>query len=228
MSFIKRLIKRLYFAKRNKAKKIQLKSGVNIDFNTEFEGNNVINKNTTLYNSKIGYGTYIGENAVFSNTRIGKYCSIAPNVKTIIAMHPTCKFVSTHPAFFSIRKQAGFTYVEKQLFEEFKYIDKQSNLSVEIGNDVWIGENVIILGGVTIGDGAIIGAGSIVTHNIESYSINVGIPSRKIKYRFDRDEIDFLNNFKWWNKTTEWITENIEEFQDIKEFIKKKEVLKNE
>ena len=63
------------------------------------------------------------------------------------------------------------------------------DLDVVIGDEVWVGGNVTILSGVTIGSGAIIGAGSVVTNNIESYSINVGNPCRKIKMRFSESEI---------------------------------------
>lgn len=221
MKLIKNLIKYIYKIFLRINKNVIFKNHARIDIKTFFEGNNIIGKNTSISNCKIGKGTYIGQNSVFLNTKIGKYCSISSNVKTVVATHPTNKFVSTHPAFFSAMKQAGFTYVNQQLFDEIKYIDKEKEISVIIGNDVWIGENVTILGGVTIGDGAIIGAGAIVTHDIEPYSINVGIPSKKIKYRFEKDEIDFLIKFKWWDKSEEWIMKNINNFQNIKEFISK-------
>lgn len=51
---------------------------------------------------------------------------------------------------------------------------------VVIGNRVWIGPNVIILPGVTIGEGAVIGAGAVVTKDILPYSINTGIPAKKV------------------------------------------------
>lgn len=53
--------------------------------------------------------------------------------------------------------------------------------SVVLGNDVWIGANVVILPGVHIGDRVIIGAGSVVTRDIKSHSIAVGVPARVIK-----------------------------------------------
>lgn len=52
-----------------------------------------------------------------------------------------------------------------------------------IGNDVWIGVGAKILMGVTIGDGAVIGANAVVTKDIPSNAIAVGIPARVIKYR---------------------------------------------
>ncbi|RGP50664.1 acetyltransferase [Rhodococcus erythropolis] len=59
--------------------------------------------------------------------------------------------------------------------------------SVEIGTDVWIGACSVILSGVKIGDGAVIGAGSVVTNDVESFSVNVGVPARKVAERFESD-----------------------------------------
>ncbi|MEM6537318.1 MAG: acyltransferase [Pseudomonadota bacterium] len=55
--------------------------------------------------------------------------------------------------------------------------------NVIIGNDVWIGARAIILPGVTIGDGAIIGAGAVVTTDIPSFSVAVGVPARVVAKR---------------------------------------------
>lgn len=51
-----------------------------------------------------------------------------------------------------------------------------------IEENVWIGENVCILPNVTIGKYSIIGAGAVVTHDIPSYSVAVGVPAKVIKY----------------------------------------------
>ena len=52
---------------------------------------------------------------------------------------------------------------------------------VKIGSDVWIGGNVVILPGVTIGDNVVIGAGAVVTKDIPSNSVAMGIPARVVK-----------------------------------------------
>jgi hypothetical protein len=52
---------------------------------------------------------------------------------------------------------------------------------ITVGNNVFIGPNTLILPGATIGDNCIIGAGSVVTRNIPSNSVAVGIPARVIK-----------------------------------------------
>jgi len=54
---------------------------------------------------------------------------------------------------------------------------------VIIGKDVWIGAGAKILMDVHIGDGAVIGANAVVTHDIPSYAIAVGVPAKIIKYR---------------------------------------------
>jgi acetyltransferase-like isoleucine patch superfamily enzyme len=52
---------------------------------------------------------------------------------------------------------------------------------VSIGDDVWIGAGVKILAGVTIGDHVVVGAGAVVTRDIPSNSLAVGVPARVIK-----------------------------------------------
>ena len=55
--------------------------------------------------------------------------------------------------------------------------------NIKICDDVWLGANVVVMPGVTIGKGAVIGANSVVTKNVSSYVIAVGIPAKEIKKR---------------------------------------------
>ena len=151
------------------------------------------------------------------HTKVGRFCAIADNVRTGVGSHPTNTFVSIHPSFFSTNKQAGFSFVDKNVFDELPK-SNGSKYVVEIGNDVWIGSGVKIKDGVKIGDGAIIGANAVVTKNVDAYSINVGMPARVIKYRFDKNQIVFLMKFKWWNKDMIWLEKNAKYFQNINEF----------
>jgi len=52
-----------------------------------------------------------------------------------------------------------------------------------IEEDVWIGANTTILANVKIGKGVVIGAGAVVTSDIPSYSVAVGVPAKVIKTR---------------------------------------------
>lgn len=70
---------------------------------------------------------------------------------------------------------------------------------VTIGDRVWIGPRVTILPGVVIGEGAVVGAGSVVTKDIAPYTLNGGIPCRKIaertrelSYEFEGKHLRFL------------------------------------
>ena len=123
--------------------------------------NSQLGKYVTIYNNSLinqcvlGDYTYIANDSNFSNTSIGKFCSIGPGVRCGMGMHPSKQFVSTHPIFFSNLKQAQISFADKSYFEELK--------PIKIGNDVWIGANAVILDGVNIGDGAIIGAGLLST-----------------------------------------------------------------
>jgi acetyltransferase-like isoleucine patch superfamily enzyme len=56
---------------------------------------------------------------------------------------------------------------------------------IVIEDDVWLGAGVTVVDGVTIGRGSIIGAGAVVTDDIPSYSIAVGIPAKPVKDRRD-------------------------------------------
>jgi acetyltransferase-like isoleucine patch superfamily enzyme len=53
--------------------------------------------------------------------------------------------------------------------------------SKSVGGHGWIGTGVTVLGGVHIGDHVVIGANSVVTRDIESYCVAVGVPARVIR-----------------------------------------------
>ena len=209
----------LYIKKRKLSKEKKVRFGPNTRFSrdTIFEGNNFISTKANLLNCKVGFASYLGIESTLCNAHIGNYTSIGPYVKCIIGNHPTNTFVSTHPAFFSTRKQSGFSFVEKDIFNEFANpIEKGSPYTIRIGNDVWIGARVTIIDGVNIGDGAIIASGALVNKDVAPFSIVGGVPAKEIKKRFGEEEIAFLNKLKWWDKDFEWVKEHASYFTDIK------------
>lgn len=183
--------------------------------NAILEGANKLGKNT-FFSGRLGYSSYIGANSRVS-ANVGRYCSISDDVKTVAGVHPTTDFVSTSPVFYSLQKVAGVRYVDTQKFIEYRRAE--INVDVIIGNDVCISTGVIIIGGLRIGDGAVIGAGSIVTKDVPPYSIVAGVPAQIISMRFEKEQIDFLLEFKWWNKKEPWLRENALFFEDIEKFI---------
>jgi len=127
-----------------------------------------------------------------------------------VSFDTSCRLVSANNSILTIRKYAdigcynifnagaSITIGENTLVASFCNIQSSGHgLSrsskiktqphfygaINIGNDVWIGSRVSVLPGVTISDGAVIGANAVVTKNLSSYTINIGIPAKKINER---------------------------------------------
>lgn len=200
------------------------KTNINL-YNTIKGENNIIGNNTKIINTilnnniKIGNDSYLDnvEYGDFSynsirvsimNCKIGKFCSIAQGVSIGLGKHPLNQFVSTHPSFYSIHKQCGFTFVDQQKFDEMG--------KTIIGNDVWIGANAIIADDVKIGNGAVVAANSFVNIDVPDYAIVGGTPAKILKYRFSTEEINFLLKLKWWEKDISWLQNNKDLMLDIK------------
>ena len=58
---------------------------------------------------------------------------------------------------------------------------KESSILVE--DDVWIGFGAQIMPGITLHKGCVVGAGAVVTHDVPSYAVVVGVPAHIIKFR---------------------------------------------
>ncbi len=179
-----------------------------------FAGMNNIGNRTVFLWSSIGYGSYVANDSFIRRTAIGKYCSLGKNIRVIDVTHPANTFVSTSPSFFSLNPMNKLCLVKRQKYEEILYCERQ--YSVVIENDVWIGDGVQIIGGNKIGNGAIVAAGAVVTRNVPPYAIVAGVPARVVKYRFSEDEIAFLNELKWWDRSQIWISDHAELFEDIR------------
>lgn len=54
-------------------------------------------------------------------------------------------------------------------------------LPIAVGSNVYLGIGTVVLPGVTIGDNVVVGAGAMVTKDIPSNSVAVGMPARVIK-----------------------------------------------
>lgn len=156
----------------------------------KFSSHNRIYRRAFLRNTSLGRMTYVAELSRIGFADIGAFSSIGPNVLLGgLGCHPVDR-LSTHPAFYSARLQAGDTFSETDTFEELP--------RVRVGNDVWIGAGSIVLDGVTIGDGAIIAAGAVVNKDVPPYAIVGGVPARIIRYRFDEETIEALLEWRWW------------------------------
>lgn len=110
---------------------------------------------------KIGNGTIVGDNALFdasSGLTIGQNVNISSNVSIYTLQHNHRK-------------------------PDFSCDFEDRNLSVNIGDRVWLGSNVIVLPGVNIGEGAVCCAGCVVTKDIAPFDVVAGIPAKKVGSR---------------------------------------------
>ena len=184
------------------------------------EGYNTIAENVIAHGCDLGYGSGISKGSMLYNTKIGRYTVMAFGLQVAVGTHPTRRFATVHPAFYSLLKQYGFTYVENQKFEESPKADVEGH-NLVIGNDVLIGANVLAIAGIKIGDGAIVAAGSVVTKDVPPYAIVGGVPAKIIRYRFTDEQIKDLLNMQWWNKGEAWIRSHAEYFDDVQRLIEK-------
>ena len=147
------------------------------------------------------YGGCFSTDNVPDGTIVGRYCSFASKFTILNGNHPN-KFKSQHPFFYN----PAFGYVNELLITRSKVV---------IENDVWIGHGAIILPAVTlIENGATIGAGSIVTKNVPPYAVVAGNPATIIKYRFDQETIDKIQETQWWRNNIEDIIKQANEFKN--------------
>ena len=147
-------------------------------FNVSFGKNAIVYYGAEIrepYKLKIGRGSIIGDRAVLdarSGITIGENVNLSSEVQIWTLQHNySCPYFSTA--------------------DQCK--------PVVIKDQVWIGPRVTILPGVTIGKGAVIGAGAVVTKDVNSYTLNGGVPSKQIglrnfdlKYSFSGQYIPFL------------------------------------
>ena len=148
---------------------------------------------------------------------IGRYCSIAQNVKFMLDGNHCYSTVSTYSW------DSQFLYspqVKNDKYAIYRVHDRPVSQCAQsaqlrpitIGNDVWIGSDVTLMMGTTIGDGAVIGAHSVVRGHVEPYSIVLGNPAARSKYRFKPELISALLKIQWWNWSVDVIASNMDLF----------------
>lgn len=161
---------------------------------------------------KYSYGPLCEMN---NELNIGAFCSIARGVE-ILDNHDV--YISSHE-FLSY---PGKWEMHPGYIPGTKVIKPRYHKSGQIGNDVWIGRDVKIIRGVNIGDGAIIGAGAVVTKDVPAYAVVGGVPAKLIRYRYTQEQIDILEQIRWWDWSDEKIKQCWEDFYlDIEEFLAK-------
>ena len=134
------------------------------------------------------YGAPTVVDGQYGTVEIGRYCSIAGEVRIVAANHRT-NTVTTYPfaalsAFWPSAPPEAADHAGR---------------GVVIGNSVWIGAGATILPGARIGDGAIVGAMAVVAGTIPPFTVAVGNPARITRRRFDDATVARLLAVRWWD-----------------------------
>ncbi len=172
-------------------------------------------------NVNIGRFTFVSINTVIeNNSKIGRFCSIAADVKIGVHPHPI-DYLSTHSFQYN---KAHFDFVDGYT-DGARVTFKKPGKTI-IGNDVWVGTNVTISKGVKIGDGAVIAAHAFVKSDVPAYGIVGGVPAKIIRFRFPDKTINELLDLQWWNLMP-WDMEGVD-FTDINSAIKEIRLLSSD
>jgi hypothetical protein len=172
-----------------------------------------IGANSTIVESTIDdYSYTAGDNQIIYTT-MGKFCSIAAQVRINPGNHPMARVTQHHMTYR--RKQYGFGEDDKAFF------DWRRSHHCTIGHDVWLGHGVIVMPGVNVGTGAVIGAGAVVTKDIAPYEIAVGVPAKPIRKRFSDEIIAALLRIAWWEWDRATLKSRFDDLLDMETFIVK-------
>lgn len=166
-----------------------LPQNYNLFYNDKQEPYFVHNLASVSSNCNIGGYSYIhGKTRITGDQKIliGKFCSIASEVRLQVGDEHDYKRISTYP----FKTILGFDYLAYQ--ESF-------GDGISIGNDVWIGEGARILSGSVINDGVVVGAGSVVRGELQAYGVYSGNPCVLRRFRFEKDVVEKLLKIQWWN-----------------------------
>jgi len=147
---------------------------------------------TKMAETSMGDYSYIVNDGDVIYTTIGKFCSIAAQVRINPGNHPMWRASQSH---FTYRASAYF----KGEADEASFFDWRREHHVTIGHDVWIGHGVTVLAGRKIGTGAVIGSGAVVSKDVEPYTIVGGVPAKVIGRRFPEKIGERLQALAWWD-----------------------------
>lgn len=152
-------------------------------------------KNVKISRNSCFYGK--DKISVGDNVRIDDFCIVSGNVSLGNNIHIAAftalyggqdgividdfSNLSSRVGVYSVSDDySGETMTNPTIPDEYKNVQ---SAPVHIGRHVIIGSNAVVLPGVTIADGSSFGSFSFINHDSEPWSINVGIPFRKIKDR---------------------------------------------
>lgn len=167
-----------------------------------------IGERVVLREVEVGDWSYFERHGEAIYTRLGKFCSVAANVRINALEHPLER-VTTHKVSYRPNEYFRFLGVD-QAFRERRRAKR-----VTIGNDVWIGHGAVVMPGVAIGDGAVVGANAVVTKPVDPYEVVAGVPARRVRMRFPAGVAARLAALCWWDWPPERLTEAVPDMQAL-------------
>lgn len=165
-------------------------NGFTLSGNLEFEPGVLVNKKVVVNDVRLGKYSSISPQAELIRVSMGRYTSIGQMVNIGLSTHPT-DWLTTTAFPYRPQKFGGRFNNAGRTFDSFP-------AETVIGHDAWVGAGALIPGGIKIGNGAIVAAGAVVTKDVPDYAIVGGSPARLIRYRFDEETCQRLNESAWW------------------------------
>lgn len=164
---------------------------------------------TSLLETTMGDYSYIVNDGEVAYADIGKFCSIAAQVRLNPGNHPMWRASQSH---FTYRASA---YWPGQEEDESALFGWRRSSPVVLGHDVWIGHGVVVLPGRSIGTGSVVGAGAIVVRDVPPYAVVVGNPARVVRPRFAPAVAARLLALAWWDWDHERLRLALPDFRSL-------------
>ena len=163
---------------------------------------------TALVDVDFGDYSYVQHFADLMMTDVGKFVSIANNVRINASNHPSWRTSQHH---FQYRASKYGMGEDDEAFFDWRRAD-----SCRIGHDVWLGHGALMLPGRTVGVGAVVGAGAVVTKDVAPYTIVAGNPATVIRPRYEHAGTgEAMQALAWWDWPHEKIAQAMPDFQAL-------------